>query len=357
MSLLANLLPFILPLLPQTDGRYPTADLVFAGDAMMHKAQIEAARTPSGSYDFGGYFDAIRPYIESADFAAVNFEASLGGKPHTGYPCFSAPDAYALALADAGFDLFLLANNHILDRRDRGLLRTLDLLETLNIPHTGVYRSAQERDSLGAALFDVAGYRLGLVNCTYGTNGISASGPATVNYIDLGRIRREIAGARSQGAEIVGVCIHWGDEYKLLPNARQRALADSLTALGADMIIGGHPHVVQPMEMRSGPDGRPVLLVYSLGNFVSAMKTADTRGGALVRVTLGRDSMGRARVESAAYGLVYVDHPSSPSENFRLLPAHSSSSPRAETFRRNAERIFSAHNRNVPVDSLFLNLR
>ena len=355
--LLANLLPFVLPLLPEVSVEPPTADLLFAGDAMMHEAQITAAKA-GNTYDFGGYFDAVKPYVESADFAVVNFEASLGGRPHRGYPCFSAPDEYATALTDAGFDFFLLANNHILDRNDRGLHRTIATLDSLDIPHTGIFHNKADRAGRVPAIVDINGFRLAILNYTYGTNGFKPGGDAIVNYIDPQVIESDIKAARQADAELVAVCIHWGDEYKLLPNTTQKALADRLTAMGADMIIGGHPHVVQPMEMRRRADGAPTLLVYSLGNFISNMKTENTRGGAMVRVRLERDSVGKARVGSATYSLVFTEPPSaSNGHNFRLKPAHTVESAKAAAFRNNAERLFSNHNAGVEADTLFLKLK
>lgn len=350
MTLLANLLTYILPLLPELPAQPQRAELLFAGDAMMHDSQISVARKADG-YSFEGYFDSIRPLVESADFAVVNFEASLGGKPYRGYPCFSAPDEYPTALTEAGFDFFLLANNHILDRRDKGLHRTISMLDSLKIPHAGIYHDASARDSLVPAIVDVNGFKIGLLNYTYGTNGITIQGNAVVDYIDTARISADVSNARGAGAELIAACMHWGDEYHLLPNASQKNLANKLADLGVDMIIGGHPHVIQTMEMRSAPSGRNTLVVYSLGNFISNMKTTDTRGGALVRVTLERDSAGVARVASAAYSLVFTEPPTA-TTNYRLVPARKSSDPRARSFLKNADRIFSSHNINVPEDSI-----
>lgn len=344
MSIYAGILKLILPML----WSQQSAELLFAGDAMMHEGQITASQTADGSHSFSGCFDAVKDYVQSADFAVVNFEASLGGKPYRGYPCFSAPDEYPNALIDAGFDFFLLANNHILDRRDRGLHRTINVLDSLGIPHTGIYHSSAARDSLNPAIVNVKGFSLALLNYTYGTNGIELQGPAVVDYIDLERMRDDVARARQKGAELVTVCIHWGDEYRLLPNDFQKRMADKISALDVDMIIGGHPHVIQPMEMRRKTDGKPQLLVYSLGNFISNMKTDDTRGGAMVRVHLKRDSAGMAHVAAANYALVYVDP-----DGYRLQPAHSASHHKAPAFRRNAEAIFNKHNKGVDIDSIF----
>lgn len=243
------------------------ADIVFAGDAMQHKAQIDAASRGGGVYDYSDCFKALSPYISDADYAVVNLETPLGGEPYSGYPCFSAPDSYLDALTDAGFDMMLTANNHTLDKRDRGLVRTLDKLDERNVTHLGTYRNAAERDSVLPMIVDIAGFKVGFLNYTYGTNGITLSSDAVVDYIDRDKMARDIARTRSCGAELVAVCVHWGLEYQLLPSPAQRQLADFLVEQGVDMIIGGHPHVIQPMEMRRRADGSNVVVVYSLGNF------------------------------------------------------------------------------------------
>lgn len=341
----------LMSLLAADDG----VDLVFAGDAMQHQAQLDAARRADGKYDYNGYFDALKPYIMSADLAVVNFEASLGGAPYSGYPAFSAPDEYADALVDAGFDFFLTANNHILDRRDKGLVRTISTLHDKSIPFAGIYRNQAERDSVVPAIVDVRGFRLGILNYTYGTNGISVTADAVVDYIDRRKIAADVDKARRKGAELVAVCLHWGNEYHLLPDRSQIQLADYLTdSLGVEMVIGGHPHVIQPMEMRTNRNGKQSLVVYSLGNFISNMRTPDTRGGAMVRVHLSRTPQGDPVVEDASYRLVFTV-PASDSGNFRLVPVEACDAPqwlgRCRSFTRNAEAVFSRHNKGVERDS------
>lgn len=338
----------LLSLIRQAFSQPAEAEIVFAGDAMMHKAQIDAARCPGGTYDFSDYFSGgIDSIVSAADYAVVNFECPAGGKPHSGYPCFCAPDEYASTLSAAGFDMLLLANNHILDRRDRGLHRTISLLDSLGIPHAGVYHDAAARDTLSPTITDIGGFKVAFLNYTYGTNGIEIQGNAVVDYIDRDRIAGDVQAARGRGAEIIAACVHWGDEYKLLPNASQRALADYLTTLGVDMIIGGHPHVIQPMEMRDNPvTGGKTFLVYSLGNFISNMKTADTRGGAIVKVKLRRDSLGQAQVAGAQWRLVFTEPPEAGS-NFRLVPSERSADRHARTFERNATAIYERHNQGV----------
>lgn len=345
-----------------------SVDLVFAGDAMQHQAQIDAARRADGTYDYSQCFSEISPYIKSADYAVVNLETPLGGAPYTGYPCFSAPDEYLDALSSAGFDMMLTANNHTLDRRDRGLVRTLDRLDASPVDHLGTYRNAAERDSVLPLLRDIAGFRIAFLNYTYGTNGITLRTDAVVDYIDRSRISSDIRLARMKGAEVVVVCMHWGEEYQLQPNATQRSLADFLVGNGADVVIGGHPHVIQPMEMRTDSLGRRALVVYSLGNFISNMRTRDTRGGAVAHVRLTRDLLGRAVVDTADYRLFFTVPPTPAVPNFRLIPVevvsdHSRTDiplqwrNACSDFTRSAESVFRRYNKDVQRDSSSLRPR
>lgn len=334
------------------------AELVFAGDAMQHQRQIDAARQPDGSLDYSPYFTALTPYISSADYAVVNLETPLGGAPYSGYPMFCAHDNYVTALTDAGFDLMLLANNHILDRRDKGVIRTISTFEAMGMPWLGVYRDEAHREEIVPLIREINGFRIAFLNYTYGTNGIEKRTPIAIDYIDRELIAKDVKKARDKGAELIVACMHWGDEYKLLPNKEQKSLARYLEELGVEMIIGGHPHVIQPMELRKSEiTGRPVLTVYSLGNFISAMRTTDTRGGAMVRVQLGRDMDGKAEVKGASYRMVFVQPPVKRGDNFRLLPAESdevdpSFKQRRDGFVKNARQIFDRHNINVPLDTV-----
>ncbi len=324
---------------------------------MMHKSQIDAAQAASrkagdsAGYDFSEYFTAIAPQIKAADYAVVNLETPLGGKPYAGYPCFCAPDSYADALADAGFDLLLTANNHTLDRRDRGLKRTCDLLNARGYDHIGTYRNKAQRDSLLPLIRDIRGFKVAFLNYTYGTNGINVQDDVVVDYIDRDVIRRDILAARQKGAEIVCAAVHWGLEYQLLPHSTQKSLAKFLVDQGVDLVIGGHPHVIQPIEMRTDTTGRRQLVAYSLGNFVSGMKTRDTRGGAMLEVRLSRDSAGKAVVKDAGYTLVFTV-PAGAGRNFRLVYADSCDAKawhtHARAFAASARKIFNKHNISVP---------
>lgn len=352
MSLLSILLFTLSSLLPSTQK----VEIVFAGDAMQHKAQLEAAHDRSdGSYNYHECFIDIEPYITASDYAVVNLETPVGVRPYTGYPCFSAPESYVDALAFAGFDMMLTANNHTLDKRDRGLLKTLDILDARRLDHLGTYRNKEEHDSLSPMIVPIKGFKVAFLNYTYGTNGIEIQGKPIVNYIDREKIRKEINTAREKGAEIVIVCLHWGNEYELLPTKSQVSLAEFLSEQGVDAVIGSHPHVIQPMEMRTNANGRQMLLVYSLGNFISNMKTRDTRGGAMVKMTLSRDSIGKAQVESASYRLVFT-LPGNSKTNYKVVPVEHMNHPdwkgHTKAFERSAENIFRKHNIDVPRDTL-----
>ena len=329
------------------------AELLFVGDAMMHQSQINAARKPDGTYDYDACFDSVRPWISDADYAVVNLETPLGGAPYSGYPMFCAPDSYAKALRDAGFELALTANNHCLDRRDRGVRRTIAVLDSLGMPHIGTYADPSKRDSLALHIADINGFRIGFLNYTYGTNGIKHGQEVAVDPIDIDLIRSDIGRAHSKGAEMVAVCLHWGVEYRLLPEKSQRMTARLIHDARADMGIGSHPHVIQPAEIDTDSAGRRHLTVYSLGNFISGMRTTDTRGGGAITVRLRRDSLGHPYIAEAQSHLLFTISPAHRGETFRVVRADSiiRSDATAETRRKafvdRAASLLRRHNINV----------
>lgn len=343
---------------PQTAGP-AQATLLFVGDAMQHQAQLDRAKELGGNtYDYSECFELIAPTVKAADYAVVNLEVPLGGGKggYTGFPCFSAPDSFAEALKEAGFDLFLTANNHTLDRSDAGLRRTLHVLDSLQVDHIGTYQDKPQRERLVPFIREINGIDIAFLNYTYGTNGLTAKDGAEVALLDKETIAREIALARRKGAELVVVLPHWGVEYVLTENASQRDMAQFLIDQGADLIIGAHPHVIQPMKVvHSDKHNKDVLVVYSLGNFISNMKTDDTRGGAMVTVTVERDNAGNTRFKQAAYDTFYAAKPDgTPHSNFKVIPSWEASKiPAAQigwwnTFNNSARRIFNAYNVDVP---------
>ena len=182
------------------------------------------------------------------------------------------------------------------------------------------------------------------MNYTYGTNGIGIQGDVVIDYIDKELIARDISLSRKTGAEILCVAMHWGDEYQLLPYNYQKTLAKWLCDQGVDIIFGGHPHVIQPMELIDNKiTGRKTALFYSLGNFISNMKTRDTRGGAISRVILKRDSIGRAYVDDLSYELVFTVPPIKDGDTFRIYPVDDAIFDRTSNYDKNIDTPLPTH--------------
>lgn len=295
--------------------------LLFVGDFMQHVAQIEDAQTDSG-YCYNDCWQYVRDEISRADIAVGNFETTLGGKPYSGYPSFSAPDEFFTSLVDAGFDIFLTSNNHSLDTGKRGIERTISQMNKVeNIAQVGTYIDRADRDKRYPYIFEKNGIKIALLNYTYGTNGLTETAPNIVNRIDTAIIAQDIAKAQAASPDAIIACMHWGIEYDQQPNKNQQNLADWLLAHGVDHIIGSHPHVIQPLELRQDSTGKEHLVVYSLGNYISNMKIRATDGGMMVRLVLEKDSS-ITRVADCGYSLVYTARPvKSGKKNFELIPA------------------------------------
>lgn len=362
MPFLVFLLLFIFSagtLAAQNPPQFGRITLLFAGDLMQHQAQIDAARQWDGSYDYTECFSQVRKEVSRADLAIANLEVTLAGKPYRGYPQFSAPDEYAVAIKKAGFDILLTANNHSLDRRRKGLERTIQVLDSLDIPHLGTYSTAQQREENYPFLIERNGFRIVLLNYTYGTNGISVTPPNVVNYIDKELIRKDIQKAHAMHPDLIIANMHWGREYRLLPDKQERELADWLIAQGVDHVIGSHPHVLQPMELRTDSlSPQKHLVVYSLGNYLSNMSALHTDGGAMVRMEFQK--LGPViRLVDCAYSLVWTSRPIISSKtNYVVYPAANppqdmtpTEKLKLNTFLENARNLFN-HN-NIGVGEYF----
>lgn len=328
--------------------------LLFAGDLMQHQAQINAARTSAG-YDYSDCFKYVKEEISRSDIAIANLEVTLGGKPYRGYPAFSAPDEYLSAIRDAGFDVLITANNHCLDRGKKGLERTILMLDSLRIPYAGTYTNTEMRNQRYPLLLEKNGFRIALLNYTYGTNGIQVTPPNIVNYIDKEIITRDLEAAKAMTPDAIIACMHWGDEYQSLPNKDQTSLADWLLQQGVTHIIGSHPHVVQPMELRTDSiTGKRHVVAYSLGNFISNMSNRRTDGGLLFKLELEKDSTA-VRVAKCEYSLVWTSRPVlSQKKNFVLYPVSYPADSLSVTernhlkiFTNDARALFSKHNKGI----------
>lgn len=275
-------------LLAATMSQAQSVKIIFAGDLMGHMPQHNAALQKDGSYDYSPCFRYVKDYVKSADLAILNLEVPLAGKPYSGYPQFSAPDALAEDARNAGFDIMTTANNHCMDRGKHGLQRTLQALDRMGIPHLGTYADRAQHDAEHPLMVDVKGLRLALLTYTYGTNGIPAVEPNVVNLIDTAEMSRDLRAAREKGADYVITLIHWGIEYAVKANKEQEQTARWLLEHGSDAVIGGHPHVVQNFTLDANPknDRYPEIVVYSMGNLVSNQRDVNTDGGIMIELTL-----------------------------------------------------------------------
>jgi poly-gamma-glutamate synthesis protein (capsule biosynthesis protein) len=297
-------------------------NIVFAGDIMGHDEQINGAwDSVTRTYNYEPTFRYIKPFIDLADLAVANLEVTLAGPPYKGYPQFSSPDALALAAKEAGFDIFVQANNHALDRGQSGFRRTLAVLDSMNIIHTGTFTDAESRSLNYPLILEKNNIRLALLNYTYGTNGLEIPKPFIINRIDTVQIRKDLNKARTGNPDFIVVAIHWGLEYERLANQQQKDLATYLLGQGVDAIIGSHPHVVQPVDIYYNADSAlSKVVVFSLGNFVSNQRAQYKDGGIVVSLDLIKSS-GHTSMEKVSYLPYWVyreDH--SRKSTFYVLP-------------------------------------
>ena len=313
----------------QEQGETPdpiTATLAVCGDIMSHSPQTnDAYDAATDTYSYLPCFQYVQPWIESADYAVGNFETTLNGPPYSGYPQFCAPDALAYDIKTIGFDLVTTANNHAMDKGFNGVVRTLDTLDKAGLSHVGGYRTQQEYDqNKGVVLADVGGISVAFLGYTYGTNGIPIAAENdfclnrfntdymdTCSTMDQEKLKTELAYAQSLEPDLIAVMIHWGIEYQTTQNEYQTQVADFLIANGADLILGSHSHVPQPMETRTVTleDGstRSAFVSYSLGNFVSNQSLATvnvnyTDTTAVLNLELTKDfATGETTVTNVSY--------------------------------------------------------
>ena len=306
-----------------------TFSVVFMGDMMMHSGQIANARTGEDSFDFSLCFPKVERLIKEADIAVANMEFALAGKPYTGYPCFSAPDSYAEAIAKSGVDIFLTANNHILDKGRKGIERTLarysKMEEEGRVRHTGAAMSALD-DSLRFPLRVVSkGIRIALINFTYGTNCRIGEEFPMVYRTDTARIAEAVLRARDFGADFIIALPHWGVEYSLRHSAAQGRLARWLAEKGCDAVIGAHPHVLQDIETLTVEDAagnrmRNVPVVYSLGNFISNMSAPNTQIGMMVTLRFTKDALGNTNMLEPLLTLTWCSRPGHLTKGYTTIP-------------------------------------
>ena len=271
---------------------------LFIGDIMAHKQQLEAAESGDGAggklWDFGPQFRRVKPLFKDA-LIVGNLETTFAGpeKGFAGYPSFNTPDSLADALTDLGVHLVTLANNHILDRGAGGARRTVEVLERAGILWTGLGLDDVPRN--GALLVEHEGMRWAFVNYSYGSNRILSSSDVQLNVISEAAVSEGMARARALNPDVLVACFHWGQEYQFAPSSSQKKAAETALAHGAHLVVGTHPHVLQPMEVRfssSGDRADARLVAWSLGNFVSFQRTLPRERSCILAVEVVKPSDG-----------------------------------------------------------------
>lgn len=279
---------------------------------MAHAVQLRAASRGEGRFDWTSVFEGVRPLLEDADLTYGNLETTLSGPDlyYSGYPTFNTPNSYADALAAAGFDLLQTANNHSRDRRRLGVVRTIKALEQRGLRHVGTFASAADA-AQPAVHLTIRGIRIAFLAYTYGTNDIppEPNEDWTVAHIDLPQMLSDIGAARAAGAEAVVLGLHWGDDYVHKPQQDQRDLAQALVTGGADLILGGHPHVLQPTEwIEDATSDRRGLVLWSLGNFLSNQRELPRATGVVIEATFVRTKEdGPVTLEAPRFAPVWTD--------------------------------------------------
>ncbi|MBI2336122.1 MAG: CapA family protein [Deltaproteobacteria bacterium] len=294
--------------------------LLFVGDIMQHDPQIQAAYDPkTQTYSYDDSLKYVKSIFEATDVVIGNLELTFGGKPYKGYPQFSAPSELASGLKNAGVDYLVTANNHSCDRGKKGIEGTLEALDKAKIIHTGTFKNQKQREKQYPLIIEKNGIRLAVLNYTYGTNGLPIPEPNIVNLIDRDQIKKDLTLAKLKLPDKIIVFFHWGVEYQREPNQEQKDLAQFCLDEGADWVMGSHPHVLQKME-KFNHKGKEVLVVNSLGNFVSNQRDRYRDGAAMVKVVLEKVG-GLAKIKQSGYYLTWVYDPYEEGRHrFYILP-------------------------------------
>lgn len=299
------------------DSSNKETDITFTmtaiGDVMCHNTQyFDAYQKETDSYDFSYVFEDISSYLKTSDIAIGSLETSFAGKErgYSNYPTFNSPDALAYDLKKLGIDVLSTAGNHCLDMGFSGLSRTIDILNDADISHLGTYQTQEDRDKI---LFKyVKGVKIAFVNYTYGTNGIPVPSEKEfcVNLIDKDLMKKDIENAKSQHADIIVACMHWGTEYRTTANPEQEELADFLFQNGVDIILGNHPHVLEPMEKRTVTleDGtvKDGFVIYASGNFICDQNAENTRNSIILNLEITKHVDGSISIDHANYIPIYM---------------------------------------------------
>ncbi|MCH5273947.1 MAG: CapA family protein [Lachnospiraceae bacterium] len=280
--------------------------LLAVGDDLVHGSTLNGGLQADGTYDFNGFYRHLKEEISAADIAVINQETILGGSEfeYSGYPLFNTPDAMGDAIVNAGFDVVLHATNHTMDKGGKGVENCMNFWKTTypEITVLGIYDSTEAQNTV--TVIEKNGIRIAMLNYTYGLNGIPI--PAGKNYLvtlltwsNRDYIRSQIRQAKEL-SDFVIVFPHWGTEYVYEPDNNQLFWTTLFAEEGVDLVIGAHPHVLEPVEWIQRPDGGEMLVFYSLGNFISGQIEAPRLLGGMAEVTLTETEDGSVKITESA---------------------------------------------------------
>lgn len=265
-----------------TNSAETTVSFMGVGDNLIHDTVYADALQSDGTYDFTKMYSNFKEDAQDSDISFINQETVLGGEDLglSGYPTFNSPSEIAKNLEDTGFNLVNLATNHCLDKYEQGIINELNAFKQTKIITNGVYDSQEAFDTIPT--FTKKGITFSFLAYTYGTNGIEAPNSYNVRYLDDNQIQADVSKAK-EISDVVIVSAHWGDENTFEPNALQTHYAQLFADCGVDVVIGTHPHTIQPVEWITGSNGNKMLCVYSLGNFIGGMLTTDNAIGGEIK--------------------------------------------------------------------------
>lgn len=295
-----------------------TVTLAAVGDILIHDRVYYKARQPDGTYNFNPMFRFVKPYLAKSDITIANQETMIGGKllGLSSYPSFNSPYEIGDALKDNGVDLVTLANNHTLDRGEKVIQSAIRHWNKIGMPYTGSFQSKKDQDRI--RILKKNGIFFSFLSYTYGTNGITVPREKSylVNLIDLKQIQQDIRAAK-QLSDVVVVSLHFGLEYERMPNKEQKRIVQETANSGADIIIGSHPHVLQPVAWVKRKDGQRTFVAYSLGNFLSGQRWDYKDIGGIVRIEVKKTVIGnkeKIKLQHPAFLPTWVNR------NYEILP-------------------------------------
>ncbi len=277
------------------------------GDILIHSRVYNDAKIDEETYDFTPMFQEVKPYLEKADITFANQETMIGGIEHglSNFPTFNSPKEVGDALKHVGVDIVSLANNHTLDRGEDVIFSAIDHWKTLEMDYVGAYESFEDQSRI--RVLERNGIKIAFLAYSYGTNGIDVpKGKAyLVNLIDYAAIEEEVLRAK-EVADVIILSSHQGIEYEAYPNQEQKDLMQFAADLGVDVVIGHHPHVLQPIDWIEGKSGNKMLGIYSLGNFLSGQDELDRQIGGIVNF-LVKESDGQFMIDEVSFLPTYVE--------------------------------------------------